>query len=113
MMWNVNQAQASSVVGSWPIPPSGGITIMFANPYNVGARFQVATASGLETWCAPLTSGVEILWSDLVTNCWPGGSPQLPIPVGTAITTAAIVVPEASGTETTPYDITLESITIQ
>ena len=48
-------------------------------------RFQLQDPAGTTQWCAALESGVEIPWGALLTNCWSGGSPQIPLQAGQLI----------------------------
>jgi hypothetical protein len=112
--WNVKQARGSgTTAGSWNVPASGGITITFTNPDAATVRLNLLDSTGTTQWCADLHSGVEILWSSLVTNCWVGGTPQTPLTAGQAIGQASVEVTQTSLVSSQTYDICIQNITIQ
>lgn len=116
--WNLNQPMATSGAAppgaAWPVPATGGVTITFSNtdPSNT-VRLQVQDNSGTAAgrWCTTLTSGVEVPWTSLVTNCWTGGTPQTPLAAGTGIYQAAVEV-VGTNSATTPYNICVSNITL-
>jgi hypothetical protein len=111
--WNVNQP-AGADPGTWAVPDTGGITVTVSNmPSTVALRVQVQGTdphSGADRWCAPLTSGKLIAWSDFKTNCWQGGMPQDPLTPGTMIQQGSVMVP---GLVTAlPFDVCLIDLQI-
>ena len=109
--WNVAQP-AGAAAETWAVPASGGITVtVLNNPSTVVLRVQLQGTdphSDADRWCAPLTSGKQIAWSDFQTDCWKGGSPLTP---GTPIQQGSIIVP---GTLTDfLFDVCLLDIQIQ
>jgi hypothetical protein len=109
--WNVAQP-AGGTAGTWAVPDSGGITVTVLNiPSAVALRVQLQGTdphSSADRWCANLTNGKSIAWSDFQTTCWAGGSPLAP---GTPIQQGSIIVP---GTLTDfPFDVCLLNIQIQ
>jgi len=109
--WNVNQPTGAAA-GTWAVPDSGGITVSVLNiPSNVALRVQLQGTdphSSADRWCAPLTNGKPIAWSDFQTTCWAGGSALTP---GTPIQQGSIIVP---GLLTDfPFDVCLLDIQIQ
>jgi hypothetical protein len=110
--WNVAQPADGGAAGTWAVPDSGGITVtVLNNPSTVALRVQLQGTdphSSADRWCATLTSGKPIAWSDFQTTCWAGGSPLTP---GTPIQQGSIIVP---GTLTDfPFDVCLLNIQIQ
>jgi hypothetical protein len=116
--WNLSQPRtatsANPQMSAWAVPASGGITITFENPDNAPAWVQVqdATNTAAGRWCAPLTSGVEVPWASLMTNCWTGGAPQSALLPGAEVVQAMVYVTGTYPT-TTPFNICLENIAIQ
>jgi len=109
--WNVAQP-AGGTAGTWAVPDSGGITVtVLNNPRTVALRVQLQGTdphSSADRWCATLTSGKPIAWSDFQTTCWAGGTPLAP---GTPIQQGSIIVP---GTLTDfPFDVCLLDVQIQ
>jgi hypothetical protein len=110
--WNVAQPADGGAAGTWTVPDSGGITVTALNiPSTVALRVQLQGTdphSSADRWCAPLTSGKPIAWSDFQTTCWAGGSALTP---GTPIQQGSIIVP---GTLTDlPFDVCLLDIQFQ
>jgi hypothetical protein len=112
--WNVNQPLGMDP-GTWATPATGGITVTVANqPSTVALRVQLQGTDSKDPngrWCAALTSGKPIAWTDFKTNCWTGGMPQTPLPAGTMIQQAAIMVPGI--TKDLPYNVCLVDVQIQ
>src|SRR4051812_33529712 len=110
--WNVNQMDGGAA-GTWPIPPSGGITVTVSNPSNTPLRLQLQGTdphSGSDRWCVPLTSAQPPPWPSRAPNSYPGGTPQPPLPAGTPIEQASILVP---GLLTDlPFDLCLVDVVI-
>jgi hypothetical protein len=111
--WNVNQAKGSTTAGTWTVPATGGVTVTFTNPDAAPVRFQVQDPNGTTQWCATLQSGVQIPWGALLTNCYPGGTPQNPLTAGQLIGQAGVIVPQSTLSGGTPYNICIQNITIQ
>jgi len=110
--WNVAQPAGGGTAGTWAVPDSGGITVtVLDSPSTVALRVQLQGTdphSDADRWCAPLTSGKPLAWSDFQTDCWKGGSQLTP---GTPIQQGSIMVP---GTLTDlPFDVCLLNIQIQ
>ena len=114
--WNLNQAAtAGAAMETWPVPPSGGVTIKVVNnPPTTALRVQLQGTNphdSADRWCAPLVSGQLIKWSDFRTNCYAGGTPQNPLTAGTMLQQGSVLVP---GLLTDlPFDVCLIDIQIQ
>jgi hypothetical protein len=108
--WQVNQPEDGGAMGGWPMPAAGGITLTFTNPDEAPTRLWLFDANR-NGWCAPLVSGVEVLWSTFVTECWPGGT-QTPIDMGHLIQSVGLSV-IGNDWQATPFDICLENITLE
>ena len=68
------------------------------------------SAAAFDRWCAPLVSGQMIKWTDFVTNCYTGGTPQNALTAGTMLQQGSVLVP---GLQTDlPFDICLTDIQI-
>jgi hypothetical protein len=94
--WNVDEDTAHGPQLTWPVPETGGLIVTVDNPSNTPLRVQLQGTnphSGTDRWCAHLVSGQFIPWNSLLTNCWTGGTPQDPLPPGTPIQQASIIVP--------------------
>lgn len=114
--WNVNQAAtAGAAMATWPVPDSGGVVVTVANtPPTTALRVQLQGTdphSSTDRWCAPLTSGQLIPWTDFKTNCWQGGTPQNALAAGTPIQQGAIMVPGLVAD--LPFDVCLIDIQLQ
>jgi len=112
--WNVSQADGGAA-GTWAVPDSGGITVTVLDvPSTVALRVQLQGTNphdGADRWCAALTNGKPLAWSDFKTNCWQGGTPQNPLTPGTPIQQGSILVP---GLLTDlPFDVCLLDIQFQ
>ncbi len=112
--WNVNEP-AGGTAGTWAVPDSGGITVTVLDlPSSVALRVQLQGTNphdSADRWCADLTSGRQIAWSDFKTNCWVGGTPQNALTPGTPIQQGSIIVP---GLLTDlPFDVCLIDIQFQ
>jgi hypothetical protein len=113
--WNVNQPPMTAMPATWAIPATGGVTVSVVNnPATTALRVQLQGTDphdAADRWCAPLTSGKAIAWSDFKTNCWTGGTPQTALTAGTMIEQAAITVPGL--TTDLPFDVCLVDVQIQ
>jgi len=114
--WNVNQAATTGAAAeTWAVPASGGVTVTVSNlPPSTALRVQLQGTNphdSADRWCAALTSGQPLAWSDFKTNCWTGGTPQNPLTPGTPLQQGSILVP---GLLTDlPFDVCLIDIQIQ
>jgi hypothetical protein len=114
--WNLKQAATMGApMETWPVPPSGGVTIKVANnPPTAALRVQLQGTNphdSADRWCAPLVSGQLIKWSDFRTNCYAGGTPQNTLTAGTMLQQGSVLVP---GLLTNlPFDVCLIDIQIQ
>jgi hypothetical protein len=114
--WNLNQAATTgAAAGTWPVPDSGGVTVTVSNlPPSTALRVQLQGTNphdSADRWCAALTSGQPLAWSDFKTNCWVGGTPQNPLAPGTMLQQGAILVP---GLLTDlPFDVCLIDLQVQ
>jgi hypothetical protein len=113
--WNLNQGMTTgATMDTWPVPASGGVTVTVLNtPPTTLLRVQLQGTdphSGTDRWCAPLVSGQMIKWTDFVTNCYTGGTPQTPLTAGTMLQQGSVLVP---GLQTDlPFDVCLLDIQI-
>jgi hypothetical protein len=111
--WNLNQAAATGATpGTWPVPASGGLTVTVVNtPPSTALRVQLQGTNphdSADRWCAPLTNGQTIAWTDFKTNCYVGGTPQNALTPGTMLQQGSILVP---GLQTDlPFDVCLIDI---
>jgi hypothetical protein len=112
--WNVSQSMMGGTPMTWPVPASGGVTVTVDNIDGTPLRLQLQGTdphTSTDRWCAPLTSGQQILWSSFETNCYTGGTPQTPLAAGTPIQQAAILVP--GELTDLPFNLCLIDIQIQ
>lgn len=108
--WNVNQTTSGGSPGTWAVPSSGGVTLTFTNPDSAPTRLVLSDASG-DSWCAPITSGAEVLWSSFTTQCYSQTGPGTSLPAGTQIQQASLFVP-GSASSATPFDICIQNIQV-
>jgi len=114
--WNLNQAATTGAVAdTWAVPASGTLTVTVSNlPASTALRVQLQGTNphdSADRWCAALTSGQPLAWSDFKTNCWAGGTPQNPLTPGTPLQQGSILVP---GLLTDlPFDVCLIDVQIQ
>jgi hypothetical protein len=111
--WNLSQPMGGTAA-TWPVPDSGGVTVTVSSlPPSVALRVQLQGTdphSGADRWCAALSNGVLMPWSEFKTNCWQGGSPQDALTPGTPLQQGAIIVP---GLLTDlPFDVCLIDVEI-
>jgi hypothetical protein len=111
--WNVNQALGSKIVGTWLVPSSGGIGVIFSNPDGVDVRLQVVDSTGISRCVDGVASGVLVPWTSFVVGCWVGGGSTNPLVGGqTEITQAGLSIPGASTTPTS-FKISVTNVVIQ
>jgi hypothetical protein len=78
--YNINQAQGSTVLGTFTPSSTAGIKVTFTNPGGSVLRLQIQGPNGStdekDRWCYPLTGSsgtITIPWTSFNTYCW-GGS---------------------------------------
>ncbi len=113
--WNLAQSTtAGSTPGGWAVPASGGVTITVANPDSAPMRLQVEIPNATTTadrYCATLTSGTEIQWSELETECY-NATGNTKLAAGTMLQNAAVQV-YGTNMAAVPYNICITGMTVQ
>jgi hypothetical protein len=74
---NLNQSMTGNSTGTFMLTGTGITVNTTAIPPCTSARVWLAASTVDPGFCAPLTPGVEIPWSDFNTACWDGSGTTL------------------------------------
>lgn len=113
--FNINQEQFGSAPGVEPAlgaiaPTNLGVAVNYTKASGHTLRIQLQGPNGAtdasQRWCAELTepAGPEFIeYTSFVTNCWPGGTPQ--IPYNMSPLSAVVMTIPGDDTDPIPYNV--------
>jgi len=108
--YNLNQAKASTTLGTWSVGTTTGLTYDVSNLGSSELRLQIEGLAGYPSaaWCYVITnSSGTIPWSSFNTRCWDGlGSSYN----GATPLSAVVLLVPGSDAYSTPFHVCLNSL---